>query len=200
MTNIRKYWSVVALVFSFAAGYAIHQLAPAAVQAAGKAPPSEVIVTNTPLPVQGSVGVTGTVGINNFPVTQSVSGTVGISGNSAATPLLVRDVDNDTRQPVAFGLNDSVQAFTVPSNKRLVVEYVSWRGTVNKGNIVAAGLDVFTNGVEATYYIPGSPVSGENIGGANVRLVADPGTQVVLQSAGAISDTVHFSGYYVDVP
>lgn len=70
-----------------------------------------VKVTNTPLPVQGSVNasVTGTVnasqngawsvGVNNFPPTQLVSfnGAQPVSfSNTATTPVFNRDVDNGT--------------------------------------------------------------------------------------------------------
>ena len=49
MVNIRKYWSVVALVLTLAVGIATREFAPTPVQAAP--PPIPVIVTNTPLPV-----------------------------------------------------------------------------------------------------------------------------------------------------
>ena len=129
-------------------------------------------------------------------------------GHYFAKPLLaqvraalVRDVDNPALQPVMFAIGSNPQTFHVPVGKRLVIEYVSWRGTVNQGFIVAVGLDVFTNGVEGTHYIPGSPVSGENIGGQKVRIEADPNTVVTYQSAGSIGDgTVLVSGYYVNIP
>jgi hypothetical protein len=49
------------------------------------APPysQPVTVTNTvsnPVPVSGSVGVTGTVGVDNFPQSQTVNGNVGVTG------------------------------------------------------------------------------------------------------------------------
>lgn len=152
------------------------------------------IVSPIPLPVTGSATVTGTVA-----ATQSGSWNFGITGNSATNPILVRDVDNATGQPVAFDLFDT---FTVPANKRLIIEYVSWRGSVNQGFISAQGLSLTTSGFTVTHIIPGSQVSGENIGGAKVWFVADPGTTVLLQSSGpSIGDApVVVSGYYVNVP
>ena len=128
-------------------------------------------------------------------------------GHYFAKPLLaqvraalVRDSDNPALQPVMFAIGDNPQTFRVPAGKRLVIEYVSWRGTLNKGFVVAAGLDVFTNGVEGTYYVPGSPVSGENVGGQKVWIMADPNTEVTYQSAGAIGGNLLVSGYYVNIP
>jgi hypothetical protein len=129
-------------------------------------------------------------------------------GHYFAKPLLaqvraalVRDVDNPALQPVMFPIGDNPQTFHVPAGKRLVIEYVSWRGTVNQGFVVAVGLNVKTNGVEGTHYIPGSPVSGENIGGQKVSIMADPNTDVVYQSAGSIGAAlVLVSGYYVNIP
>jgi hypothetical protein len=87
-----------------------------------------VTVLNTPLPVQGTVGITGsvsaaqsgtwnvgvtgtpnvnvanspTVSIGNTPsvnATQIGSWAVGISGNTSTNPLFVRDIDNPAKQP-----------------------------------------------------------------------------------------------------
>jgi hypothetical protein len=110
---------------------------------------------------------------------------------------LVRDVDNPALQPVAIPLTDT---FKVPSGKRLVIEYVSWRGTANQGFVVAAGIATVTNGVSLIHYVPGVPVTGENIGGEKVFIVADPGSTVTYQSAGAIGSPVVLSGYYVNIP
>jgi hypothetical protein len=96
----------------------------------GQLPPPvvPVRVTNTPLPVQGSVNaaVAGTVnasqngawnvGVNNFPATQSVSFNgapqpVSLS-NTTAAPLFTRDVDNPARQPV-LGTCDAISQLPV---------------------------------------------------------------------------------------
>src|SRR5579862_2592257 len=116
--------------------------------------------------------------------------------------VFVRDQDNPALQPVMFALGDNPQTFHVPPGKRLVIEYVSWRGTVNQGLVVGVGFNVTTNGFQGTHYVPGSPVSSENIGGQKVWIVADPDTDVLYQSAGAIGSTaqVLVSGYYVNMP
>ena len=60
--------------------------------------PEPVVVTNTPLPVQGTV----TASINNFPAAQSVSfnGSQPVSfSNTPTTPLFTLDVDDNGRSP-----------------------------------------------------------------------------------------------------
>jgi hypothetical protein len=87
-------------------------------------PPSStpVTVTNTPLPVQGTVAVSSLPAI---PLS-----------NTNATPLYVRDVDNSAQQPfsqscqldafnVASGSFPSCQFAGPPAGKRFVIESVS---------------------------------------------------------------------------
>lgn len=117
---------------------------------------------------------------------------------------LVRDSDNPALQPAFIGLSSGgsfPQAFHVPTGKRLVIEYMSWRGSANAGYVTAQGVDVFSNGIEGTVYVPGSPVSGENIGGAKVFIMADPNTDVTYQSAGSIGRApIYLVGYFVNIP
>src|SRR5260370_38937538 len=96
-----------------AVGFGILPLALSLVPSkpAGAAGAAPVMVTNTPLPVQG------TVGVNNFPTTQPISGTVSVGNfpttqnvsfsNTSATPLHIRDVDNPAHNPfgIAQGLS-----------------------------------------------------------------------------------------------
>lgn len=103
-------------------------------QAAG--PPSglDVTVTNTPLPVQG------TVNVGNLPSTQSISGSVSITGtpnvsvvNPPSSPVPIRDVDNAPREPFETGINLAIAcgdivadlSFPVPQGKRLVIQHVA---------------------------------------------------------------------------
>jgi len=136
--------------------------------AAASDPPSPpslpVKVTNTPLPVTGSVNaaVTGTVaatqsgtwnvGING---TVPVSGTVAVSSlpavtvsgltsvgitNTSATPVFVRDTDNPAKQPFvsscSINLSTAVTcSFTsVPTSKELVIEMFTAFIGMNSGD------------------------------------------------------------------
>jgi hypothetical protein len=77
---------------------------PTSSQAADPAPtPLNVTVTNTPLPVQGTVGVnnfpgtqnvSGTVNVGNFPASNTVTGSVSITGTPAV------NVTNTVTNPV----------------------------------------------------------------------------------------------------
>lgn len=128
----------------------------------GAPAPARVTVVNTPLPVQGSVNanitnatvpVSGninasqngawTVGVSNFPATQTVSfnSAQPVSfANAATSPVFTQDVDNNGRIPfqAEFVLDNTkpgtlpgcniaqCQAnFDVPTGKRLVLEQVS---------------------------------------------------------------------------
>ena len=111
--------------------------------AAATDPSLPVKVTNTPLPVTGSVNaaVTGTVNANvtntpsvnvsSLPAVQLAAGTtVGVTGgtvsltNTATTPIFTRGVDNPANQPFAQtlcfssasgGCNAAPGSFTVPT-------------------------------------------------------------------------------------
>lgn len=108
-------------------------------------PPQQVQVMNAAgaapgqnVPVSGNVGITGTPSVN---AVQSGSWNVGILGtpvpvtvgNLPAAPVPVRDVDNPARQPFqvqgegafAFSTTFSTTVFTVPANKRLVIQFAS---------------------------------------------------------------------------
>jgi hypothetical protein len=127
--------------------------------AAGSAP---VTVVNTPLPVQGTVGVnnfpsnqavSGTVAISNFPSNQTVSGTVNVGNfpstlpvsftNASTSPLYIRDVDgaahnrytynNSCNVPTDGSVNGCNVQFTVPSGFELVVETVTVEAGLNPG-------------------------------------------------------------------
>jgi hypothetical protein len=101
-----------------------------------------VTVTNTPLPVTGSVAISNspTVAIGNTPNVNIVnSPIVGLSSNASVhlnntTPLLIQDSDNPARQPfqgtATWTITDGFvgvcqTVLTVPQNKKAVIEFVS---------------------------------------------------------------------------
>lgn len=148
-----------------------------------------------------------------------------VLGAAALTPAvaqavkiaLVRDLDGPARQPFHYtasdffsNVNGTVQfAFTVPANKRLVVEQVSVR-------VISTQAD--TTSVQFTTALAG-PVYANSFytfmrsGGFTVmtdtralRQFADPGTDVFLyvsRTGGIPGDdpvVASVTGYYVDVP
>jgi len=111
---------------------------------------------------------------------------------------LIRDSDNPALQPVVISLNPT---FQVPTGKRLIIQYVSWSGTRNLGFVASAGITATTSGQVATHWVPGSTTSFDNIGGKQVWIAADPGTELVLQTGQiGIFAPVILSGYYVNLP
>jgi hypothetical protein len=84
--------------------------------------------------------VSGSVSVSNFPATQNVS----VTGNTAATPIFVQDVDEAARHAHVMGLCASTDSpcnpITVPAGMRFVIEQVS--GQCNVGS--DASLEGFT--------------------------------------------------------
>jgi len=200
--------------------------------AAGAGPDAgiNVNVVNTPanpVPVTGTVSVTGAV-------TGTVTGTVGLTagtsvlvGNTVANPVRVRNV-NDAIQPVQAQASCLVGSlgclptiYTVPAGKRLVIEYASMRVCILPGQ--SATLSIATQvGDQAVFHYlnvtppaaaPGTVAIGCNAGtpssevavGQQVKIYADAGTGVVLtgsrnSTVGTASFQFSISGYLVDVP
>jgi len=133
------------------------------VGAAGSAP---VMVTNTPLPIQGTVnavqssawnvGISGTPSVNvaGLPAVQ-FNGTQPVTfSNAEANPIFTRDVDSAVRHPIVrFVCSDvgtpgsncgsSPNFFTVPSGARLVIEQVDGTCTQYSGtNVTGVGIKI----------------------------------------------------------
>jgi hypothetical protein len=165
-------------------------------------PATPVSVTNTsadPIPVTGSVSVTGSI-------TGTVTGTVGLTpgtsvmiDSTVSDPVRVRNV-NDAIQPVqianqctspqnTIGCDAPVaQLYKVPAGKRLVIEYASvdvctlpgQTATLHIKTTLGANFVDHTIGVTPPAAGPGSPNIGCNLTpssttavAAQVRLYAD---------------------------
>jgi hypothetical protein len=156
-----------------------------------------VDVVNTPLPVTGSVG---------------------LSGNTAANPLLVRDVDNPARhryQNQVILQNDANGGgelqFFVPANQLLVIETVSVLFNLPSGEKPGdtfLALDELQEPAGARYELPF--LSMITTGGRDyyrttlpVRLYADPGSSIRCDvqrdsTTGTFNFYLTVSGYLVD--
>jgi len=191
--------------------FALGQFHPGSSQAAGAAP---VIVTNTPLPVD----------VKSLPAVQaqqSGAWNVGINGNvqignSPASPVPVRNVENPARQPFqASGqcsltnlLNCSAD-IAVPAGKLLVIETITLQFLVDTGLRGEASVVVTLNGSPQFHLLPvdfqATTTSGTDVlrGAHAVRLYADPGSKVTfaaeVTNIPVVGDfTATFSGYLVD--
>ncbi|HTI41629.1 MAG TPA: hypothetical protein VL693_07365 [Vicinamibacterales bacterium] len=195
------------------------------VSAAPTPPVTPVLVTNTtdqPVPTvaQGTTAVSGNVGITGTP-------TVGLAGGSQVTiantsPLLIRDFDRPAAQPFNYfdgdgafvpgftAANPGGIAFTVPSGKRLVIEFVSMFAQIPQGqNIVFGRVDTTGQFIylpmthTGTFTQAGEQVEGF-VGSQRMFVVLEPGTQVdptAARDSGSGSGLfqVQIAGYYVNV-
>jgi hypothetical protein len=194
---------------------------PGVAHAQAGRPPTEVEVTNTP-----DVNVVNTPNVNvaNTPsVEVTNSPTVELAPGAA-----VRDRDNPALQPVQFSCEitlldldqiDSTSCGTLPSGKRLIIEYISAEAFVPTGQrpimrVNVTNMDPFTtalSSIEYHFYFqdcgPVAPSSNCYNLSELVRLYhTQVGFNVVLTFnrtgpfTGGASLTANFSGYLVDVP
>ncbi|HSK43227.1 MAG TPA: hypothetical protein VLA83_04980 [Candidatus Binatia bacterium] len=147
--------------------------------------PDAVIVTNTPLPVQGTVAAMQSglwnVGITGTP-TVNVANLGSIQLTDDGHPISVRDADRPTLQPFGaflictFGSDQTCDIFNdigpVPNGKVLVIEDYSGECVVPNGTIVAsAGFQILshptggstpiTNSVHGPVTLAGSLLPGK---------------------------------------
>lgn len=165
-------------------------------------PPLPVAVTNTPLPVTGTVslGGTGTVNVGNTVAVQ----------HAPAAPFTASV--SDTEAP---GPGTSTVSFTVPAGKRLVIEEISVSGLLSAADVgehrsPAFNVSVETNNVGRTfwlsdlaYHLDQPNAHARWTGTQAIRLYADGGTSVsftILPPPGTysgLSASYTVSGYLV---
>jgi hypothetical protein len=186
-------------------------------QGRGGGPTVTIDPAQLPLPVTGNSTVSGTVS-----ATQSGPWNVGISGNSVANPLQIRDVDRPGNQPamggdqcIASGSRCNFDSlYTVPAGKRLVVEYASASGLLPAGQHFSCFFFPHegTNFGQIALSLPSSPASTssgtvvpEAVTAQAMRFYADQSTTLDAgcsrdSDSGAAVFDLHFSGYLVNVP
>lgn len=135
--------------------------------------------------------------------------------NPLSMPANVRDV-NEARQPVQAAVSCVVDEgsgclrviYTVPSGKRLVIEYASMKTKLEDAHISRMTIHTTIGGEEITHYLTPTPptplVDTETSVGQELRLYADPGTSVLVSGTPFNSDGSNgfaftISGYLVDV-
>jgi hypothetical protein len=237
MKIFRSYWPIPASLVFMAAMWGLLQTGPTNPQATTEGAP--VMVINTPLPISptGTQAVSGTVsaaqsgswnvGINGTP-SVSISGTPSVNVNNMPTVgidslnntvKLLQDPENPARQPFQsavvctflgepFCLDTS--SITVPSGKRLVIEFVSVLMTTSTG---LKPLDLVlktTVGNNAVFHRFGPTLqfddgtTATSVGSFPTRLYADDSSTVFigcvasnLSSSGSCEASV--SGYLVNL-
>lgn len=151
---------------------------------------------------------------------QSTAGLTTVTTNSTLTgdgtggsplginsPIMVRDLDNPAFQPVNFYTTNSNVRYTVPSGKRLVIEYVSGSVTWNDG---FAPIRVIIYDSSQSVVVIHEAVAQRffSLGNGNfrfqvsqmMRAYADSGNTVQLSFFSLGTDYMSFAGYLVDVP
>jgi len=228
INNEKSFKNLLSIIVRRAAGFAIllgalaltssAQVKTATTTSPTTPPSAPVTVVNTtanPVPVAGTVNLSGTANVS-------------ISDNSAAHPLQVHDVDHAPRTPYAqtkrLSFNPSDRAilgnFDVPAGKRLVIESFSIFGKLPSGmKLVEASINafqgdeqfgtqhyapVFTGNTEETFE-PG--VFIVNSGQMHLDAVAGNGTITVHLERDHItilsvpfSFEVNITGHLVDAP
>ena len=195
----------------------IAAMTPVTSQGQGQGPPtSNVNVVNTP-----SVNVANTPTVN---AQQSGVWSVGVTGTAAVhivneldSPVLERDVDQPARQPFQRGVSLAFPAgegtanaeFTVPANKRLVIEYVSARISLTDGTLHWFSVRTAAGSSTGTHYFASISIASlPNVYtiSQQTRLYANPGSTVTIEARrifnpdiGADSGSATISGYLVDM-
>jgi hypothetical protein len=148
------------------------------------------------------------VNTQSEPVPVTLQGTTQID---TSTPIPVKDVDRQVRQPVQFSLyipgNDS---YTVPAGKQLVIEFVSGGFGTKSSEISSIGeaiLSVSPGPLEVNHAFAGTVTAYENgapfpyrfVYGQMCRIYASAGSNVSLRG-GFLLGSMSISGYLVDAP
>ncbi len=145
------------------------------------------------------------------PLPLPVTGSLDLS-NTSADPLFVRSVPKRYPWQAVGTLQNSVvvaELLTVPSNQRLIIEYVSTRGVGPSGSPLKVRLDAISTTVGGTstafYFVSpqisiGSPYYSTQ---QPTKIYADPGTKVhiFVEAHAAADDSVYIavSGYLEDI-
>lgn len=190
-------------------------------EVAGKAT-DPVLVVNTsaaPVPTQavGSTTVEGTVMVGNQSL--NVNGAVAITN----AELVVRQVSTQVPWQLTGGFSIPIEGttadvlfYTVPTGKRLVVEYADGTLSMIAGGTQGLGLQVVDGDADTRFVLPltHSTVGDDLLrdhaafeyrGAQMMRLYAGPGATIVVHASrnnpvGTASGRLTLAGYLVDAP
>lgn len=153
--------------------------------------------------------------VNSHPVTVEGIPTVKVVNDTLAvqTPASGSgEVFQIVLAPYApVGLFGGSDQFPVPSNRRLIIEYVGVRAfTLLNADEAAALVHVTVAGVDGLYPVPlGGPIllnnAYQHVGAQQMKVYADPGTVVACElnhsdSSHSANAACTISGYFIKVP
>jgi len=162
----------------------------------GSAPVTVVNTTADPVPVAGTVNVGGTANVS-------------ISGNSAANPLQVHDVDRAPRQSFVktlrltmnFGEIAAVETFDVPAGKRLVIEFFSVKAAIpNNQKLLEASVTAAQGGGEFGTQVYAPVFTGRIQNDINGIFIVSSGKTHLEAVAGAGTVSVHVQRDFAGIP
>jgi hypothetical protein len=131
--------------------------------------------------------VNGTVNVGNLPSNQTVNGTVNVA-NLPSTQTVAGSVTSIPGLPGTPYARTVSQGFTVPAGQHLVVETISVIATVTSGANVYVEVHYVTGGQAAYIAVPTAFQQTQSglayyVATVNVRLYADPNTQIYAASS-----------------
>jgi len=165
------------------------------------------IVAPLPVPVSGSLGISGTPNVN--------------VSNTAASPALTRDVENPARAPFQASLCTNAtfgggtpqtcippNSFTVAAGRRLVIEYVEADCAQTGVNFLEVDLGTNVGGVGSSYklHLAFNVFDNRFLDGSQItRIYADAGTIVGIGMSagsgggtpGSVACNLRLSGYSI---
>ena len=205
----------IARIFSGLVGFGLLALAfmPMNEHRAAASNPQPVIVSNVPLPVQGTVSVSNTPSVNvanaSVPVTGSVSVANAVDSGNHAVPLLVTpqgtpywDQCNGSGN---VDYNTTCSMHSVPTGMRLIIESASVNTASGTTSDSVLGVAIHSTFNGANTY---ECVAPSNTGSATglfqsasgpIKLFADPGStpQCSMTATGFVTYDCTISGYLV---
>jgi hypothetical protein len=163
-TAFWRYVLVAIVAFSIGGGAVAQAVAPSGilgtVQIADKTDATHLAAVDAAGNVQVKVNnvaaqlVSGSVSVSNFPATQNVN----VTGNTATSPIFVRDVDEPAKNAYVVGLCATSKfatctGVTVPVGVRFVIEQVSGECNVGSDSSIEGWkLTAQLNGVDNVYF------------------------------------------------
>jgi hypothetical protein len=184
--------------------------------------PGPVVVTNTPLPVQGTVSVSNTPSVNvaNTPSVNVANTAVQVRGNvqvfnpldssNNPVPLVVNTPGQPYADHCAGGgsFNATCTMNTLPSGMRLVIQAVSYHAVYGQGDNVIGLLATTVNNSTQGLFLTLSDAGLDQFANANktatifTQVYADAGSapQCQADGTGGLKFQCTISGYLIPAP
>ena len=166
-------------------------LCPALALGAAQVPPSAPVTvvnkSSNPVPIVGSVGLSGTA---NVQIINGGTNPVPVSISNSAPPEVVQVDYSKDLNDLLIGTGPEL-IYSVPAGFRLVIEYLEVQGSLQSGEAATGGIYTTVNSKTslhetmtppAPFLLNGTALTNQGTtAGKTVRIYADPGTDVMAQ-------------------